>query len=224
MNLAKAEEAARAWMKYYGLTGWTFGFNTRKRSLGVCKYPRGGGPGRVVSNSINRGPKPPNPTTYSTQSNTNAHMLSSGRATVMMKCGRRCAVRSAAPLPLVPTKTSLARLTKRVLSSSLSVVRAKRLVGHFCKKCGPDFGKIVWQPMTATGEVVRTPRTLAEMGLDKSEIAALNTYARENGKGWREKIIEQWADETCSDVILGLDDKIRPYLNSINFRFHMEAS
>lgn len=230
MDLAKAEEAARAWIKYYGLTGWRFAFNDRKRSLGVCKYPRGGGPGII---ELNRGwtetAEPHD--VLDTIKHECAHALvgpGHGHDHVWKAMCRKIGCTPSARADESVSgeiDTSGAKFFAECGSceQKFHVYRKpKRLVGHFCKKCGPDFGKITWQPMTPTGNVVRTPRTLAEMGLDNLEIAALNKYAREHGKGWREKIIEQWADETASALIFGLEEKIRPYLASINFRFHME--
>ncbi len=38
METSTAEELALRLMKRFGLTGWEFGFNRRKRSLGLCRY------------------------------------------------------------------------------------------------------------------------------------------------------------------------------------------
>ncbi len=38
MQLTDAEELARRLMKRHGIATWEFGFNRRKRSLGLCRY------------------------------------------------------------------------------------------------------------------------------------------------------------------------------------------
>jgi predicted SprT family Zn-dependent metalloprotease len=38
VKLTDAEELARRLMKRHGLAAWEFGFNRRKRSLGLCRY------------------------------------------------------------------------------------------------------------------------------------------------------------------------------------------
>ena len=39
-RLAAVERLALEWFARFGLSGWSYGFNRRKRSLGVCFYRR----------------------------------------------------------------------------------------------------------------------------------------------------------------------------------------
>src|SRR5262245_25959867 len=46
-RLAATRERARFLMDLYGLKDWTFGFDRRKKRLGVCHFPTWGRPGRI---------------------------------------------------------------------------------------------------------------------------------------------------------------------------------
>ena len=45
--LTKAKDLAHQLMTEYGLTDWTFAFNSNKRRAGVCRYPFAGRAGRI---------------------------------------------------------------------------------------------------------------------------------------------------------------------------------
>lgn len=239
MDLGRAEQLAQHFLKTYrlGEKGWVFGFNNRKRSLGVCKYARRGAPGgRIELNGPWAGTAD-EVDVIDTIKHECAHALvgsGHGHDEVWKAMCRK--------IGCSPTSRADESVSGEMDKSGAKFFaecgsceqkfhifrKPKRLAGHFCKKCGPDFGKITWQPMTPSGTVVQHPRSLAEMGLDQKEIGELNKFARGHGHGWRDKIIAIWGGERSEihadlGVILGLDEKIRAYLSSINFRFHMEG-
>jgi predicted SprT family Zn-dependent metalloprotease len=238
MDLERAEYLAKNNMMKYGLTqkGWEFGFNNRKRSLGVCKYR--GNAGRIEL-------------TWTWVKTANeADVLDTilheiAHALVGRKHGHddvwKAMCRKLGCTPSARADESVsgeidtrgAKFFAQCGSCELKFYKfrkPKHMVGSYCPKCGPQLGKITWKPVTPDGIVVQHPRSLTEMGLGPNEIAELNKFARNTGKNWREKIIAIWNGERDQDytkyttlgVILGLEDKIRPYLHNINFRFHME--
>lgn len=241
MDLERAEYLAKHYMMQYGLTqkGWAFGFNTRKRSLGVCKYGRRGTPGRIELT----GPWVETAEEHDvvdTIKHECAHALvgpGNGHNEVWKAMCRKigCTPSARADEDVSgEMDTSGAKFFAQCGSceQKFHMFRKPKHLKAVCKKCGPQLGTITWKPMTPGGVVVQHPRTLAEMGLGPNEIAELNKFARGMGKGWREKIIAIWGGERGHDctkyaalgVILGLEEKIRPYLSSINFRFHMEGA
>jgi predicted SprT family Zn-dependent metalloprotease len=46
-KMERARAAALAQMQKWGLAGWGFRFNARRRGLGLCVYPQGRTPGRI---------------------------------------------------------------------------------------------------------------------------------------------------------------------------------
>jgi predicted SprT family Zn-dependent metalloprotease len=237
MDLGRAEQLGNHFLKLYGLSqkGWVFGWNNRKRSLGVCKYGRGRPGGRVelnqywtsTANEVDVIDTIKHECAHALVGRGHGHDNAWKAMCIKVGCDPKARADEDVSGEMDSTGAKYFAQCGSCEQKFYKFRKPKYLEGSSCRKCGPELGKIKWQPMTPAGMVVRHPTSLAEMGLDKTEIAELNKFARSMGKEWREHIVALWSDEDVAfdgngDMIYDIEEKIRPYLNSIQFKFHME--
>jgi predicted SprT family Zn-dependent metalloprotease len=142
---ARRQEAwilAKQLMEQHGLRDWKFGFNRRKRSLGLCRYTA-----RILELSIHLVDRNASAEIRDTILHEIAHALvgpAHGHDDVWKaKCleigatPRRCAQAD------MPDGRWQARCPRCAAGFSRHR-RPRQLRGWFCRVCGPELGKLVW--------------------------------------------------------------------------------
>jgi predicted SprT family Zn-dependent metalloprotease len=142
-----ARNLALSLMARHGLRGWEFGFNRRKRQLGICYDPHRGLPGRIEL-SIYFVEKNPDEEIRDTILHEIAHALVGthhGHDEVWQaKCleigatPKRC---GKAVMPLGPWRAACPGCRARFHRHR----RPKPLRGFFCSSCGPRDGGLLWR-------------------------------------------------------------------------------
>ncbi len=140
-------DLARQLMAQYGLNDWIFGFNRRKRDMGICYAPHRGRPGRIQL-SI-----------YYVHKNSEADIRDTilheiAHALVGQPHGHDDVWKAKCiEIGANPTRCGKAEMPVgnwRAICPGCQVKfhrhrRPKRLTGSYCRNCGPVKGQIVWK-------------------------------------------------------------------------------
>jgi predicted SprT family Zn-dependent metalloprotease len=128
-------------MACHGLTGWTFGFNRRKRSMGLCRYAL-----RTIELSIHLVQRNGSEEIRDTILHEIAHALvgqEHGHDTVWKA---KCLQIGAAPTRCGQADMPQGKWRARCNACSMVFSRHRRPQGRgwFCRACGPETGKLQW--------------------------------------------------------------------------------
>ena len=146
---AGIREAARALFNAHGLTGWEFGFNSNVRRAGVCFYPHRGEPGRIEL-SVHFAEKNTDAEVRDTLLHELAHALvgpGHGHDAVWRA---KCRQIGAKPEACYGDEVEMPRGRWRAVCAGCTSEydrhrRPARTDGWYCRPCGRDRGKLVWQ-------------------------------------------------------------------------------
>lgn len=126
----------------HGLAGWSFGFNRRKRSLGVCLFEH-----RTIELSVYLLVRNPHDEVLDTILHEIAHALvgpGHGHDAVWKQ---KCIEIGAKPIRCGQAEMPLGRWRARCGQCGQDFHRHRKpgkLRGWFCRGCGPDKGQLVW--------------------------------------------------------------------------------
>jgi predicted SprT family Zn-dependent metalloprotease len=145
---AEVAAAARLLLDQHGLTGWSFAYNRRKRSLGLCVYR-----GKRIELSTHLVARNGDDEVRDTLLHEIAHALTGpghghddAWKAVCLRIGAR-PERLASDADM-PQGAWLARCPGCGTVHSRHR-RPRRLIGWFCRPCGPSHGSLVWARASA---------------------------------------------------------------------------
>jgi predicted SprT family Zn-dependent metalloprotease len=139
----EARKLALALMAHHGLEGWSFAFNRRKRTLGLCLYGA-----RTIELSMFFVDRNDTEEIRDTILHEIAHALvgpGHGHDAVWKTKARAIGAR--------PERCGQAEMPEGRWQARCEACgqdfsrhrRPKRLTGWFCRNCGPEQGKLIWQ-------------------------------------------------------------------------------
>ena len=129
-------------MAKHGLLGWNFGFNRRKRSMGLCLFHL-----RTIEVSVYLVLKNPHEEILDTILHEIAHGLVGAGHGHDDVWKRKCVEIGARPIRCGDADMPLGRwqaLCGQCGKSFHRHRRPKKMKGWFCGSCGPDKGNLVW--------------------------------------------------------------------------------
>jgi predicted SprT family Zn-dependent metalloprotease len=139
----QARDVALALMAQHNLVGWTFAFNRRKRSLGLCRYQE-----RVIELSIHLVQRNDADEIRDTILHEIAHALVGADDGHGPRWKAKCRDIGARPERCADADMPPGRWQARCLSCASIDSRHRRprdLRGWYCRSCGPEHGKLMWQ-------------------------------------------------------------------------------
>lgn len=138
-----ARDLALTLMAQHGLVGWTFAFNRRKRSLGLCRYQD-----RVIELSIHLVQRNDADEIRDTILHEIAHALVGPKPGHGPAWKAKCRAIGARPERCGDADMPEGRWQARCLTCASVYSRYRRprhLRGWYCRTCGPERGKLTWQ-------------------------------------------------------------------------------
>lgn len=130
-------------MGFHGLTDWTFGFNRRKRSMGLCLYKL-----RAIELSVYFVRRNNHEEIRDTILHEIAHALVGPEHGHNSVWKQKCVEIGAKPNRCANADMPEGRWQSHCCGCDSRHYRhrkPKRATGWYCRKCGPELGKLVWK-------------------------------------------------------------------------------